>query len=453
MNALRRECLDLPECQSRGAWKVTPEAICRHTVLPTHAQKLICACPSTSHEVHLQCFYANELASIEAVKAELTRLGAPPTYLRVTQVMGDARAVISVVHAVISSELANSMWDQYLASQTSLVIQHLGKEAVSNIPTRHQTACLETPLEHWQRYSNEHEAPITRLAFMLPAVRADKAALERFAYTTKASVWGCECLWTQEDVPILHITVEGKSREEYATLIRRALLQYSRDVGVDKGEGPAAEVFGRPRDVRFLTDEQEHLEGVSGYAVYVVTGKDNLRMPMFQHKSRAVRAAFHSMLNLANFGRSILVAPYRHDFRHVYGQSSTLRLEVFCHIGSHAAQVPEHREAILSHPVPESRYDTSHTAATLPPKSGRPIEYDTGEAAATRKAKLANVVQNKLKQHKECQGVDTKPDEDVYAPQVGEIPHACPTRAESHVATLTRDSTDVGSAKKHTVPA
>ena len=45
VNALRLACLDLPECQSRGAWKITPEAMCPHSILPTRAQKLVCACP------------------------------------------------------------------------------------------------------------------------------------------------------------------------------------------------------------------------------------------------------------------------------------------------------------------------------------------------------------------------------------------------------------------------
>ena len=44
-----------------------------------------------------------------------------------------------------------------------LILQYLGKEVTLSVPVNHQTACLETPFEHWQRFGNEYEAPITRL--------------------------------------------------------------------------------------------------------------------------------------------------------------------------------------------------------------------------------------------------------------------------------------------------
>ena len=210
----------------------------------------------------------------------------------------------------------------------------------------------------------------------------------------------------------------------------------ARDVGIEKGEGPAADVFGRPREVRFLTDEQEHLEDISGYAVYVVARKDNLRIP----KPR-------------KFWQIILVAPYRHDFRQVYAQGDTLRLEVFCHIGSHAAQVPEHRTLSLANPVPDSKFDASRSAATGPPRSGRPIDYDPGEVAAARTVKLANAVRDKLKQYKECLQADTKLAQELSAPQAGEPLHAVPPQTQNHAILSTRDPIDAGSAMKHVIPA
>ena len=182
-----------------------------------------------------------------------------------------------------------------------LILQYLGKEVTLSVPVNHQTACLETPFEHWQRYSNEYEAPITRLSVLLPADRFDRSALNRFAKTVKTDVSGCECIWTQEAAPILHISVDGILQQEYSTIIKAALASYERIAGIGEADGPALAIF---RD------------------------KDSLRILQFKWNSVSYQATYQGTFYLANFGKALLIAPHREDFQAVYGQNASVTLEI-----------------------------------------------------------------------------------------------------------------------------
>ena len=71
-------------------------------------------CPSVAHEVSFNsAFSRDRCASIEDVRQELLALGAPPTYMRIAQIEGDAHSIISAVHATVPAEVATSMWDAY----------------------------------------------------------------------------------------------------------------------------------------------------------------------------------------------------------------------------------------------------------------------------------------------------------------------------------------------------
>ena len=246
-------------------------------------------------------YFSDRIASIEDVRCELQALGVEPSYMRATQIEGDARTVISAVHVVIDSEETAHMWDNYGKSNTTLILQYLGKEVTLSVPVNHQTACLETPFEHWQRYSNEYEAPITRLSVLLPADRFDRSALNRFAKTVKTDVSGCECIWTQEAAPILHISVDGILQQEYSTIIKAALASYERIAGIGEADGPALAIF---RD------------------------KDSLRILQFKWNSVSYQATYQGTFYLANFGKALLIAPHREDFQAVYGQNASVTLEI-----------------------------------------------------------------------------------------------------------------------------
>ena len=155
--------LSASTCLKVSAEELLNSFLTKFTFLSHSVPQVKVLCPSTSHEVHLQCYFSDRIASIEDVRCELQALGVEPSYMRATQIEGDARTVISAVHVVIDSEETAHMWDNYGKSNTPLILQYLGKEVTLSVPVNHQTACLETPFEHWQRFGNEYEAPITRL--------------------------------------------------------------------------------------------------------------------------------------------------------------------------------------------------------------------------------------------------------------------------------------------------
>ena len=301
INSLRLSGVDLPESACRGALQIVPRETCPGTLMPLHMHQLQAHCPSVAHEVHLQCFFTDRCASIEDVRQELQALGAPPTYMRIAQIEGDAHSIISAVHATVPTEAATSMWEAYSRSHTTIVLQYFSKEVNVSVPTHARRACLETPLEHWCRYSNQHEAPVTRLTFILPADRNDRVALDRTSYAIKTDTLGCECIWTQEQLPVMHLSTGRAVRQEFPALVKAAIKHYATIAGAGETVAPAAPLLQNAKGIKFVNGQTSAPPETPSYAVLQVTGRDAIRIPKFERKEGSLQVTYQGTILIGNF--------------------------------------------------------------------------------------------------------------------------------------------------------
>ena len=244
-SAFRQSAVDLPESRLRGALRLVPRKSCAGTHLSSHLFIFDCECPSLVHETHLQIYAAKGQLSVDCARQQLTRLGAPPVYLRIAY--ADLQVLL------------------YMPSQTLKMNRQCGKHTMrmwetslsSSAPTRERRAAIELPEQHWRRYSNAHEVPAIRLAFFLQIKRHMRGMHTRF----KQGSLDCECIWARKlTLLFLFASREGKALLfQSSFLILEAIERFASPVRTDSRE-EAAYSSTEKVELRLATAFLEHTQ-------------------------------------------------------------------------------------------------------------------------------------------------------------------------------------------------
>ena len=326
VRALRLLACDVPDCRARGALKLTPNHTTEATHFASHAYFVNVCCPSLINETHLQVSSPHAAVSLEHIEQIFKGLNVDIIYKRLTYIEVSKVKLIAA-HVVIPKGQENVMWEAYGSQVPEVTIEYLTSEASMKIPTHAQRAQLESPLQHWQNYSNVHEVPASRLSFFRPADEHDTIAFERYAFSARSLTLGCDTIVTQEAIPIIHIHHDKHKEIPVRDLLLQALKNYPKKsiAGLDE---IACELFADERKLVLLETPPPGQHNCSAYAIYQVTGRDTIRLPQFNTNKGIVHAAYSGTLALSNFDNAILVAPFRPDARHVYGASGSVSIDL-----------------------------------------------------------------------------------------------------------------------------
>ena len=79
--------------------------------------------------------------------------------------------------------------------------------------------------------------------------------------------------------------------------------------------------------------DKDHEPAVQGgsYAVYAIRGRGNLHLPCFVSKGIHMQISVCGTLHLSNYGEALLLAPYRPDYKKVFGASGIIGVELRHH--------------------------------------------------------------------------------------------------------------------------
>ena len=387
--ALRLLACDVPDCRARGALKLTPNHTTEATHFASHAYFVNVCCPSLINEMHLQVSSPHAAVSLEHIEQIFKGLNVDIIYKRLTYIEVSKVKLIAA-HVVIPKDQENVMWEAYGSQVPEVTIEYLTSEASMKIPTHAQRAQLESPLQHWQNYSNVHEVPASRLSFFRPADEHDTIAFERYAFSARSLTLGCDTIVTQEAIPIIHIHHDKHKEIPVRDLLLQALKNYPKKsiAGLDE---IACELFADERKLVLLETPPPGQHNCSAYAIYQVTGRDTIRLPQFNTNKGIVHAAYSGTLALSNFDNAILVAPFRPDARHVYGASGSVSIDLIYFV--QRLGQPEPRDA----PIPSALSTAALPADSRLGSAGNLFQtVDVEDAVADRKRRVAEEMRKGL---------------------------------------------------------